>query len=83
MAPSSTFSFDLPSLSTISVFPSLKTVSVVVTNDYLVSSKSPHVFLTFSFGLSYFFVNGSLKFEDIVSVLDLFHPVNSRIKVIF
>ena len=65
---------------TISVFPSLTTVSVVVTNAFSVSSKYPLVFLTFSLGLSDFFGNESLIFEDIISVLDSIHPIKSRIK---
>ena len=48
--------FVLHFLSTMSVFPSLTTMSVVVTNAFSVSSKSPLVFLTFSIGLLYFFL---------------------------
>ena len=70
-------------LSTMSVFPSLKTVLVVVTNAFSVSSKYQLVFLTFSFGLSDFFGNRSLILEDIISLLDILQPVNSRISSIF
>ena len=52
-----------------SLFPSLTTVSVVATNAFSVSSKYPLVFLTVILGLSYFFGNGSLIFEDMISVL--------------
>ena len=69
--------------STMSVLPSLATVSVVATNAFSDSSKSPLLFLTFSLGLSYFFGNGSLIFDDMISVIDLLHPFNSRIKVRF
>ena len=41
----------------------------------------PNFFLTFSLGLSNLFGNRSLTFEDMTSVLDILHPVNSRIKV--
>ena len=66
-----------------SVIPSLTTVTVVVTNAFSVSSKSPLVFLNFSLGLSDIFGNGSLIFEDMFPVLDLLYPVNYIIKVIF
>ena len=67
----------------ISVFPSLTTVSLVVTNAFSVSSKPPLIFPTFSIELSDFFGNGSLICEDMISVLDILHLVNSRIKVRF
>ena len=70
-------------LPTFSVFTYLKTVSLGVTNSFLVSSKSPLFFLTFSPGLSYLLGNGSLIFEDMISVLDLTQPVNSRISSSF
>ena len=79
MASSSTFCSDLPYLSTTSVFPSLTTMSVVVTNACLVSSKSPLVFLTFSLGVSYSLGNGKMVLDEMISVLDLSQPVNSRI----
>ena len=66
-----------------SVFPSLTTVSVLVTNDFSVSSKSPLVFLTVILGLSDLLGNGSLIFEEMISVLDILYPVNYRIKVRF
>ena len=66
-------------LSTMSVFPSLTTVSVVKTNAFLVSSKSPLVFLTFSLGLSDSLGNGPMILDDTISVIDLLHPVNSII----
>ena len=65
-------------LSTMSVFPYLETVSVVVTNSFSVSSKYLLVFLTFLLGLSYFFGNGSLILKDIISVIDLLHHIYSR-----
>ena len=61
-----------------SLFPSLTTVSVVATNAFLVSFKYPLVFLTVILGLSYFFGNGSLIFEDMISVLDLLYPVKKQ-----
>ena len=73
------FCFVLPYLSTMSVFPYLTTVSVVVTNDCLVSSKSPLVFLNFSLGVSDYLGNGKMVLGDMISVLDLPHPVNSII----
>ena len=79
MASSSTFCSDLPYLSTLSRLPSLTTVSVVVTNAFLVSSKSPLVFITLSLGVSYYLGNGEMVLDDMISVLDLIHPVNSRI----
>ena len=66
-----------------SILPYLTTVSVVVTNDFLVSSKYPLVFLTFILGLSDLFGNGSLIFEDMLSVLDLFYLIKYIIKVSF
>ena len=79
MASSKIFCFGLPSLSTMSVFTSLTTVSVVVTNDCLVSSKYPPVFLTFSLGVSYSLGNGKMVLDEMILVLDIIHPVNSRI----
>ena len=70
--------FCFPFLSTISVVPSLTTVSVEVDNSFLVSYKSPLDFLTFSRGLSDSSVN-----DDIISVLDILHPVNSIISSSF
>ena len=49
-----------------SVLPYLITVLVVVTNAFLVSSKSPLVFLSVILGLSDLFGNGSLIFEDMI-----------------
>ena len=66
---------------TISVFPYLITMSVVVTNASAVSSQSSLVFPTFSLGLSDLFGNRSLIFEDTISLLYFLHKVNSRIKV--
>ena len=66
-------------LSTMSVLPSLTTMSVVVTNEFLVSSKSPLILLNFSLGLSDFLGNGSLILDDMISVLDIMYPVNYRI----
>ena len=63
-----------------SVFPYLKIVSVVVTNDFSVSSRSPLVSLTVILGLSDVFWNTSLIFEDMISVLDLLYLVNYKIK---
>ena len=79
MDSSTTFCFDFPYLSTMSVFPSLKNVSVVVTNAYLVSSKHPLVFLTLSLGVSDSLGNGQMVFGDMIPVLDILHPYNSRI----
>ena len=70
-------------LSTMSVFPYLKTMSVVVTNDFLVSSKSLLVFLIFSIGLLDSLRNGPMILDDMISVIDLLHPVNSRISSSF
>ena len=67
----------------VSVFPSLTTVLVVVTNALSVSSKSPLVFLTVILLLSDFSGNGSLIFEYMISVLDILYPVNYIIKVSF
>ena len=67
----------------ISVFPYFTTVLVVVTNAFSVSSESPLVFPTVIPGLSDFFCNRSLIFEDMISVLDLLYPVNYIIKVRF
>ena len=66
-----------------SVFPSLTTALVVLTNAFLVSSKPPLVFITVILGLSYLFGNGSLIFEEMISVLDILYPVKYKIKVIF
>ena len=66
MAYSTTFCFDLHYLSTMSVFPSSKTVSVVVTNACLVSSKSPIVFLNFSLGVSDYSGNGKMVLFDMI-----------------
>ena len=49
----------------------------------LVSSKYPLVFLTFSLGLSDPLGNGPMILYDMISVLDLLHPVNSIISSIF
>ena len=66
-----------------STFHYLTTVSVVVTNDFSVSSKSIPVFLIGILGLSYIFCNGSLIFEDMISVFDILYPDNYKIKVRF
>ena len=79
MVCSTTLGFYLPSLSTMSVFPSLTTVSVVVTNYCLASSKSPLVFLTLSIGVTDSLGNGQIVLDEMISVLYLLHPVNSRI----
>ena len=63
--------------------PFLKTVSVVITNAFLVSSKSPLFFLTFSLGLSDYLGNGSMILDYMISLIDILHPVNSRISSIF
>ena len=62
-----------------SVLYSLKTVSVVVTNVSLVSSKYPLVFPTFTLGVSDYLGNGQMVLGDMISVLDLLRPVNSII----
>ena len=64
---------------TMEVFPYLTTASVVVTNAFLISSKSPLIFLIFSLGLSDYLGNGPMLLDDMISVFDLLHPVNSRI----
>ena len=79
VAYSTTVCFDFPSLWTMSVFPSLTTVSVVVINNSLISSKYPLVFLNFSLGVSYYLGNGKIVLGDLIPVLDILHPVNSRI----
>ena len=61
------------------VFQSLTTVSVVVTNAFLVSSKNPLVFPTFTLGVSDYLGNGQMVLGDMISVLDLLRPVNSII----
>ena len=83
MASFTTLGFVFLFLSTISVLTSLTTVSVVVTNAFLVSSKFPLVYLTFSLGVSDSLVNGQMVLDGMVSVLDLLHHVNSRISSIF
>ena len=75
MASSTTFCFGFPYLSTISLFPHLATVSVVVNNSCLVSSKSSLVFLTFSLGVSDSLGNGQIALGDMISVLDIIHPI--------
>ena len=45
-----------------SLVPSLSTVSIVVTNGFLIPPKYPLDFLTLSLGASYFLVNGPLDF---------------------
>ena len=58
--------FVFPFLSTMSLFPPLTTLSVVATNSFLVSSKYPLVFLTFSLGLSYSLGNGQMILYDMI-----------------
>ena len=67
----------------ISVLPSLETLSVVVNNTFLVSSKSPLVFLTVMLGFSDLFFNGSLVFQDMISVLGILCTDNYKTKVSF
>ena len=62
-----------------SVFPSMTTVSVVVTNACLVSYKSRLLFIYFSLGVSDSLGKGQMVLDDIISVLDLLHPINSGI----
>ena len=77
MDSSTTFCFDFPSLINMPLLSSLKTVSVVVTNVSLVSSKYPLVFPTFTLGVSDYLGNGQMVLGDIISVLDLLHTVES------
>ena len=79
MDSSTTFCSDFHYLSTMSVFPSLTTVSVLFTNAFLVSFKSLLVFLTLSIGVSDSLGNGEMVFDDMISVLGLLQPVNSKI----
>ena len=74
MAYSTTLVFVFLFLSITSVFPYLTNVSVAVTNSFLISYKSPLAFLNFSLGLS-----NSLGNDEMILVLDILHPVNSRI----
>ena len=74
-----TFCFDLYFLSTMSLFPYLITVSVLVTNACLVSSKSPLAFSTFSLGVSDSLGNAQMVLDEMISVLGTIHPVTSRI----
>ena len=62
MSSSTTLRFFFHFLSTVSVVPSLSTISIVVTNAFLVSSKYPLDFLTFSLGAYNFLGNGPLAF---------------------
>ena len=71
--------FVFPFLFTMSVLPYLTTVLVLKTNTFLVSSKSLLVFLTFSLRLSDSLSNGPMILDDMISVLYVLHPVNSRI----
>ena len=56
---------------------------IEVSGVFFLSSKLPLVFLAIILGLSNFFYNRSLIFEDMISVLDLLYPVNYKIKVRF
>ena len=62
MDSSTVLGFDFHFLSTVSIFPSLSTLSIVVTNYFSISSKSPLDFLTFSLGASDSLGNGPLAF---------------------
>ena len=55
--------FCFPFFPTMSVVPSLTTVSVIVTNSFLVLSKYPLIFLTFSLGLLYILEMGHWYFK--------------------
>ena len=79
MASSTTFCFGFPYFSTMLVFPYLKTVSVVVTNDCLISSKYPHSFSIFSTCKSDSLGSEQMVLDYMISVLDLLHHVNSII----
>ena len=79
MASSKILGFVLLFLSTISVFPYLKTVAVVLNNACLVSFKSPLVFQNFSLGVSYSLGDEPMLLYDMVLMIDMSHPVNSRI----
>ena len=83
MASFTTLGFVLIFLSTVSVFPYLTTMSVVVTNEFLVSSKPPLVFINFSLELSDSLGNGTMELDDTSSVIDLLHPINPRTSSIF
>ena len=83
MASFTTLGIVLLFLSTMSVFTSLETVSVVVTNEFLVSSKYPPVFITFSLGSSDYLGNGNMVLDETISVIDILHTVNSRISSSF
>ena len=69
MDSSATLGLDFLYFSTMSVFSSFTTMSVVVTNVCLVSSEYPPVFLTFLC---------LMVLDDMISVFDILHPVNSR-----
>ena len=62
-----------------SVLPYLTTVPLVVTTACLVSSKYPLIFLTLSIGVPDILDNGKMLLSNMFSVLDILHPVNSRI----
>ena len=51
----------------------------VLSTKSLISSKSPLDFSTFSLGASGFLGNDPMILDDNILVLDLLHPVNSRI----
>ena len=69
--------FCFPFFSTVPVVPYLTTMSIVVTNVFLISPKYPLAFLTLSLGLSYFLGNGSMVLDEMISVPDILHNVNS------
>ena len=48
----------------------------VISTKSLISSKSPLAFSKFSLGESVFLGNGPMVLDDMISVLDLSHPVN-------
>ena len=60
-------------------FPSLSTVSILVTTGYSISYKSPPDFPKFSLGASYLLGNGPMMLDEMVLVLGLLRPVNSII----
>ena len=49
----------------------------------LISSKSPLAFSNFSLGAYDFLGNGPMVLDDMISVLDIIHPVNSIIRSSF
>ena len=51
----------------------------VISTKTLIPSKSPLAFSALSLGASDFLGNGPMILDDMVLLIDLLHPVNSRI----